>query len=152
MNANISLREVTADNWVQVICLEITREQEDYVALNSESIAASKFHQHYVNRAIYLDEEPVGFLQYYPNLRNGRPDEIFIDQLMVDASRQGQGIGTRAVALALDEIRRRDDCGAISVCYVEGHDIMRPFFERFGFRVVEQDEFDETIMRLELER
>ena len=37
---------------------------------------------------------------------------------------------------------------SISICYVEGHDVMRRFFERFGFAVVEQDEFDETIMEL----
>ena len=31
----VSLREVTKDNWLDVIHLEITKEQEDYVALNS---------------------------------------------------------------------------------------------------------------------
>ena len=31
----ISLREVTLDNWVDVIELEISKEQEAYVALNS---------------------------------------------------------------------------------------------------------------------
>lgn len=39
----ITLKDVTKDNWVDIICLEITKEQEDFVALNSESIAASKF-------------------------------------------------------------------------------------------------------------
>jgi hypothetical protein len=38
-------------------------------------------HRH-VNRAVYADDEAVGFIQYYPNHGNGRPDEIFIDQLM----------------------------------------------------------------------
>ncbi|MCL1080378.1 hypothetical protein L2734_19980 [Parashewanella spongiae] len=64
----INLRDITKDNWVDMIELEITKEQEDFVALNSESIAASKFHDDYVNRGIYLDDEAVGFIQYYPNL------------------------------------------------------------------------------------
>ncbi len=38
-----TLKDITKDNWVDIICLEITKEQEDFVALNSESIAASKF-------------------------------------------------------------------------------------------------------------
>ena len=41
---DISLKEVTKDNWLEVIHLEITKEQEDYVALNSESIAESHFY------------------------------------------------------------------------------------------------------------
>jgi len=146
----IHLRDVTKDNWVDIICLEITKEQEDYVALNSESIAASKFHEHYVNRAIYHGEEAVGFIQYFPNLAEGKPSEIYIDQLMIDVKHQGKGFGTEAIAVVLEEIRLREDCDAVSICYVEGHDVMKGFFERFGFAVVEQDEFDETIMLLKL--
>lgn len=146
----VILKDVTKDNWVDVIGLEITEEQENYVALNSESLAASKFFEHYVNRAIYCAGEAVGFIQYYSNHGNGRPDEIFIDQLMVDVKHQLKGIGTKAIALTLDEIRQMPDFKSVSICYVEGHDVMRGFFEKFGFKVVEQDEFEETIMRLEL--
>ena len=146
----IHLRDVTKDNWVDIICLEITKKQEDYVALNSESIAASKFHQHYVNRAIYNGDEAVGYLQYFPNLAENKPKEIYIDQLMIDVKHQGKGFGSKAVAQVLEEIKQLKDYNAVSICYVEGHDVMRGFFERFGFQLVEQDEFDETIMILEL--
>ncbi|MBM7071966.1 GNAT family N-acetyltransferase [Shewanella sp. 202IG2-18] len=144
----INLRDITKDNWVDMIELEITKEQEDFVAFNSESIAASKFHDDYVNRGIYLDDEPVGFIQYYPNLPDNKPNEIYIDQLMIDISHQGRGYGTKAVDLVLKEIKQIPQCNVISICYVEGHDVMKGFFERFGFKVVEQDEFDETIMDL----
>ncbi|MEW9678405.1 GNAT family N-acetyltransferase [Pseudomonas sp. TE50-2] len=146
----IVLKDVTKDNWLDIISLEITEEQENYVALNSESLAASKFYEYYVNRGIYLAGEAVGFIQYYSNHANGRPDEIFIDQLMVDINHQVKGVGTKAVALVLDEIRQMECIKSVSICYVEGHDVMRGFFERFGFKVVDQHEFEETIMRLEL--
>lgn len=145
---NINLRDITKDNWVDMIELEITKKQEDFVALNSESIAASKFYDHYVNRGIYLDDKPVGFLQYYPNLADNKPNEIFIDQLMIDVQHQGKGYGTEAVRLAIEEIKLLEGFNAISICYVEGHDVMKGFFERFGFQVIDQDEFDETIMEL----
>jgi len=131
-----------------MIELEITKEQESYVALNSEAIAASKFYEHYINRGVYLGDEPVGFIQYYPNLEDGKPNEIFIDQLMIDVKQQGKGYGTKAVELAIQEIKQLNGFNAISICYVEGHDVMKGFFERFGFSVVNQDEFDETIMEL----
>ena len=144
----INLRDITQANWLDMIDLEITKEQEKFVALNSEAIAASKFYPYYINKGIYLDDMPVGFIQYYPNYDDGKPNEIFIDQLMIDTKHQGKGYGTKAISLVLDEIKQLKGINAISICYVEGHDVMRAFFERFGFSVVEQDEFDETIMEL----
>ena len=147
---SIHLRDVTKENWVDIICLEISKKQEDYVALNSESIAASKFHQHYVNRAIYNGDEAVGYIQYYPNLAENKPNEIYVDQLMIDVKHQGKGFGTKAIAEVLTEIKQLEGFNTVSICYVEGNDAMKGFFERFGFQVIEQDEFDETIMVLEL--
>ena len=145
---DINLREITNDNWLEMLDLEITKAQEDYVALPSEAIAASKFYDYYVNRGVYLGDKPIGFIQYYPNYDDDKPNEIFIDQLLIDVNSQGQGYGTAAVKLVLDEIKQLPGFNAISICYVEGHDVMKRFFERFNFKVVEQDEFDETIMEL----
>ena len=147
---DINLRDVTKENWLDIIELEISKEQENYVALNSESIAASKFYPEYVNRGVYCGDKPVGFIQYYPNYADDKPEEMFIDQLMIDLNCQGKGFGQKAVSLAIEEIKALDNFKAISICYVEGHDVMKAFFGRFGFEVVDQDEFDETIMVLEL--
>lgn len=95
-----------------------------------------------------MGDDLVGFLQYYPNYRDEKPQEIFIDQLIIDLSHQGKGYGSKAVELALEEIKALSGFNAVSICYVEGHDVMKDFFERFGFTVFEQDEFDETIMLL----
>ncbi|WP_226642273.1 hypothetical protein [Microbulbifer variabilis] len=59
----INLRELTKDNWVDMIDLDITKEQENYVSLPSEAIAASKFYDHYINRGVYLGGRPIGFIQ-----------------------------------------------------------------------------------------
>lgn len=145
---DVNLQEITKDNWVDMIDLEITKEQEKYVALPAEAIAASKFYDYYVNRGVYLGDKPIGFIQYYPNFDDEKPNEIFIDQLLIDASLQGQGYGSKAIKLVLDEIKQLDGFNSVSICYVEGHDVMKKFFEQFSFKVVEQDEFDETIMEL----
>lgn len=147
---SINLRAVTKENWVDMIELEITKKQQDYVALNAESIAASKFYDDYVNRGIYLGDKPVGFIQYFPNHYEGKPNEIYIDQLMIDVQEQGKGYGKAAIALVIDEIKQLKKYSRISICYVEGHDVMKGFFEDFGFHVVDQDEYDETIMELDI--
>ncbi|MEX5793167.1 GNAT family N-acetyltransferase [Providencia hangzhouensis] len=129
----ITLKDITKDNWVDIICLEITKEQEDFVALNSESIAASKFFDYYINRGIYVDDEPVGFVQYYSNHENGRPEEVFIDQLMIDIKHQRKGFGSRAIPLVLEEIKNLGKYKSVSICYVEGNDIMKPFLNNLAF-------------------
>lgn len=43
---DINLREINKDNWLDMIELEISKEQEKYVALPSEAIAASKFYNY----------------------------------------------------------------------------------------------------------
>ncbi len=131
-----------------MIDLDISKAQEDYVSLPAEAIAASKFYDYYVNRGIYLENKAVGFIQYYPNYDDGKPNEIFIDQLIIDISQQGKGYGTKAMELLLEEIKQLKGIDSVSICYVEGHDIMKTFFQRFNFKVIEQDEFDETIMEL----
>lgn len=147
---DISLRAVTKDNWLDVIDLKISKEQEAYVALNAESIAASHFHEHYVNRAIYRRETVVGYLQYYQEIDEGLPNEYYIAQFMVDLSLQGQGIGTKATELAIAEISQIPECKIISILYMPGHHVMREFYSRFGFVVTEEDEEDGVVMELKV--
>lgn len=146
--ADISIRPVTKDNWLDVIKLEISKQQEDYVALNSEAIAESSFYEHYVNRAIYCGDDVVGFIQYYQELEEGLPDEFYIAQFMVDLKLQGQGIGTKATELVLEEIKRIPECKVVSILYMPGHHAMRRFYSRFGFVVTEEDEKDGVVMEL----
>lgn len=145
---NVTLREVTRENWLDVIRLEITKKQEEYVALNSESIAESHFYPHYVNKAIYLEEEVVGFLQYYQELEEGLPDEFYIAQFMVDVNHQGKGIGKIATKLAIEEISQLPECKVITILYMPGHHAMRKFYSNFGFVVTEEDEEDGVVMEL----
>lgn len=145
---DVSLRAVTKDNWLDVIHLEITKEQEDYVALNSESIAESSFYPHYVNRAIYRGNKVVGFIQYYQELEEGLPDEFYIAQFMVDVKYQGQGIGKIATAQVIKEISTIPECKKITILYMPGHHLMRKFYAQFGFVVTEEDDEDGVVMEL----
>lgn len=147
---DVSLREVTKDNWLDVIHLAISKEQEAYVALNSESIAESSFYGHYINRAIYNGEKVVGFLQYYPDLEEGLPNEFYIAQFMIDLTLQGQGMGTKATELVIKEICQIPECKVISILYMPGHHAMQRFYSRFGFVVTEEDDEDGVVMELKI--
>ncbi|MEP1444999.1 MAG: GNAT family N-acetyltransferase [Paraglaciecola sp.] len=146
----VSLRNVTKGNWVDVIHLEITKQQEDYVALNSESIAESCFYPHYVNRAIYLGDDVVGFIQYYQELEEDLPDEFYIAQFMVDVKYQGQGIGKIATELVIKEMSAIPECKKITILYMPGHHVMRKFYSQFGFVVTEEDDEHGVVMELDI--
>lgn len=57
----VTLRPLTADNWVAVARLQIADEQADFLTPNVWSIARLQFESHYVARTVYAAEEPVGF-------------------------------------------------------------------------------------------
>lgn len=59
---NISLREVSQENYEAVCDLEVTTEQEPYVACNMWSLVEAAYNDGHSCRAIYLAQQPVGFL------------------------------------------------------------------------------------------
>ncbi|NQY47746.1 MAG: GNAT family N-acetyltransferase, partial [Colwellia sp.] len=80
----VSLRPVTKENYEKVCELDITKEQEGYVACNMWSIVESKYNEGYEIRAIYMKEEPVGFFMWVQESKV----KISIWRFMVDKEHQ----------------------------------------------------------------
>jgi diamine N-acetyltransferase len=106
MAKKVRLRDVTADNWEEVVDLEVSDEQEDFVADNAYSLAESKFDPYVKPRAIYAGKHVVGFLMYESLESDGKPHDYSIYRLMVDKRHQGRGYGRAALELAIDEIKQ----------------------------------------------
>ncbi|MEX1279201.1 MAG: GNAT family N-acetyltransferase, partial [Acidimicrobiia bacterium] len=83
-------------------------------------------------RAIVADGEVVGFLmlEIDPDEEDGRP--FWLWRFMVGAEHQRLGYGRAAMALAIDEVRRR---GATQLwtSWVPGDDGPDGFYRRLGF-------------------
>ena len=60
----ISLEEINKNNYEAVCDLEVTEAQEDFVACNMWSLVESFYNEGHTCRAIYLGDEPVGFLMW----------------------------------------------------------------------------------------
>lgn len=87
---DIQIREITADNFVEAMRLEVTPEQKGYVASNAASIAQSKFHAFLKCYGIYDGDRMVGFSACGANPEDGT---IWIARHMVGAAYQRQGYG-----------------------------------------------------------
>lgn len=137
---DVTLKPVTAKNFGKVGQLDVAESQRGFVASNLYSIAESKFYSSFRPRAIYGDDQPVGFLMYELVEPGHRPGECDIFRFMIDHRFQGMGLGRQAMAQVLAEIRAIEAVGRITICYVAGNTNARAFYRSFGFLEVGKDQ------------
>lgn len=148
----ITLREITADT-VRAIC-ELVAEPSGYVAPNAVSIAQAHFHPEAWFRAIYLDDDPIGFvmLEDSPQL-SPPPAEISVSlwRFMIDVRHKRKGHGRAALRLVIDDVRRRHPTLRVfRTSCVPGPDTPRPFYESLGFAFTGELDGDEEVLALQL--
>ncbi len=136
----VSLNPVTKENYEEVCNLQVEKQQEDYVADNIWSLVESMFNPTYQTRAIYNNSTPVGFFMWVPQ----KPDEVSIWRFMVDKKYQNNGIGRKALQLAIDEIKQTEGLKQIGIYYNPKNPVAKKFYSSFGFVEVgiEEDEDD----------
>ena len=147
---DIELKEVTVDNFEDVIELELNEDQRDYVADNAFSIAESKFFPAYQPRAIYSNGKVVGFLMYQSIDDEEQPVEYEIFRFMVDRRYQKTGIGRKAMELLLNEIKSNGNVKSISICYAPTNAVAKKFYGSFGFKEVGVNSEGEIVAEIEV--
>jgi diamine N-acetyltransferase len=140
----VTLEDITAANFEVFMDMELPAHQRDFLASNAFSIAQARYYDDYIPRGIYSDGKPAGFL-LYDRASNDNPGEYGIYRFMVDYPRQGQGIGRKAMALLLEELRAKPDVELITICYKPDNASARKFYQSFGFKETSLDEAGEMI-------
>jgi len=138
----VSLRQVTKENYEEVCELDVTKEQEDYVACNMWSIVESQYNEGYETRVVYMKEEPVGFFMWVKESEI----KVSIWRFMVDKKHQQKSIGRVSLNLALAEIKKVSDLQEIEICYNPKNPVAKEFYSSFGFYEVGMDEDDEDML------
>lgn len=141
---NVSLREVTKQNYELVCDLDVTKPQEEFVACNMWSLVESFYNEGHVVRAIYLGEEAVGFFMWVYETS----DKVSIWRFMIDAKHQKRGIGRVALKLAIEEIKQTPNLKQIEICYNPTNPVAKPFYSHFGFEEVGMDEDGEDMLAI----
>ena len=151
----VSLREITEDNRVEVLALQVTPVQERFVGTVAKSLreADDTPEGKPWYRAIYADDLPVGFVMLSWNVTPEPPRIIgpwFLWRLLIDVQHQGRGYGREAVRLVA-EIARDNGATELLTSYGVGEGGPEPFYGRVGFRPTgELGEMDEVIVALDL--
>jgi ribosomal protein S18 acetylase RimI-like enzyme len=151
----ISLREITDDNVESVRALRTTPEQEHFVSTVDYSLREAAEHPEGSPwyRAIYADDEPVGFVMLSWDVVPQPPDingPWFLWKLIIDQRYQRLGYG-REVVRQVVELIKREGAAELLTSHVPGEGGPAGFYERLGF--VPRGDLDpdgEIILRLPL--
>jgi diamine N-acetyltransferase len=149
----ISLREITDENRDAVCALRVAPGQERFVSPVVESLeeAAATPQAAPWYRAVYSDEEPVGFvmLSWDATPAPGILGPYFLWRLLIDEHHQRRGFGREALVQIVDLIRA-DGARELLTSYHPGHGEPWPFYQRFGFEPTGEIDEGEIVLRLDL--
>ncbi|MEY9863358.1 diamine N-acetyltransferase [Catenulispora sp. GAS73] len=153
----VSLREITEDNRDAALALRVAPEQERFVGSVRGALADAVEYPHARPwfRAVYADEEPVGFVMLSWNVEPRPPDVIgpwFLWKLLVDQRYQGRGHGAETVRQVANLVRA-EGATELLTSYVPLNGGPAGFYRRLGFVPTgDLDGNGEVIVRLVLRR
>jgi GNAT superfamily N-acetyltransferase len=153
--STVTLREVTDENRRAVLALRVAPAQERFVGTvagaleDARDIPEGKPWY----RAIFVNEQPVGFLMLSWNVTPEPPRIIgpwFLWKLLIDERHQHRGYGREAVR-RVAEIVRAKGAGELLTSCIPGDEGPELFYRRLGFAPTgDLDENGEIILTLKL--
>jgi diamine N-acetyltransferase len=145
----VTLREITSETVHAVIKLSVAEHQLGFVASNAVSLSEALFSDEAWYRAVYADDELVGFVMLSDeSLKKVPPAEpnIGLWRLMIDQRHQGRGIGRKVMRLVLEYVRSRPGVRYFYTSYVPGPGGPGPFYLGLGFEPNGEVEDGEVIV------
>jgi diamine N-acetyltransferase len=126
----IDLRALTRANLVACLDLDVLPEQRRFVAPNVRSIAEAYVLPAADPRIVYADDEAVGFVLFHPN--EDGPGH-YIVRFMIDHRYQGQGLGRRALASAVDWVAAETRADRVRLSVLSENRVARSLYRSAGF-------------------
>ncbi|MGH6609778.1 MAG: GNAT family N-acetyltransferase [Burkholderiaceae bacterium] len=147
----VNLREVTRET-LRAVCKLDAGDGGTQVAPNAVSIAEASFYDEAWFRAIYDDDELVGFVMLYDPALSEKPEEpdYFLWRLMIDKAHQRKGLGHEAVHRLIEHVRTRPGAKKLLVSHRSQADALGRFYGSFGFVYTGKEEDGEKVMALTL--
>lgn len=131
----ITFREITSDNYSQVLNLKITPEQEaaKFVSPVVRSLADAWFYRDEgiaYPKAVYEDEDLVGFIMYELDTEE---QQVFIWRFLIDQRYQGKGYGRQTIEAVLAMAKEQAQITKVVADYVDGNEPMKKILLDLGF-------------------
>ena len=149
----VTLREITPETSEAIFALSVADSQKHLVASNERSIAQAHFEESAWFRAIYADNEPVGFVMLHDETLRAEPREagyLVLWRMMVDERFQGMGFGWRAMHLVIAHARTRPGVARLQTSWAREEGNAEGFYLKLGFTPTKVDDDGEQWAALDL--
>jgi len=144
----VTLTAITDDNWRAVADVVPRDDQRDFVAPSAARyLLLSSREGEWNSLGIRADDVVVGHVMwgYDPD------DEAhWVGGLVVDAPRQGEGLGRAAMAVLLKWLTAKPDCVRVRLSYQPENVAARKLYAALGFAELDVVEGDEVVAELVL--
>lgn len=146
---NITLRQITAENWQKASQLKVSEDQQNFVASNLYSLAQVQFLPDFKAMGVYAEEEMVGFVMYGIDPDDGN---YWIYRLMIDEKSQGKGYGRAALDEVLNDIKNINSTAIpyVVLGFEPTNHVAKKMYKDAGFVETEMASWGEQLARLEL--
>ena len=129
----IEFRDVTMENFEEVINLKLKDDQEGFLENNLYSLAEAKVNSDLIPKGVYEDDKLVGFILYY--FHEGEPDYVYLKRLMIDEKLQGKGIGRKTMKAAIDLFKKDfPSIGCVELMHYLDNETGESLYESLGFK------------------
>jgi len=128
---DISLHEITAENWQQCIALRVTKKQVPYIPSNIFSLAESKFLPDRVPLGIYDGDVMIGLVVCSYSPEHGR---AWIHRIMIDDNFQNKGYSRATMQKILQRLTRISGCKLIGADWRPGNSNLEKCYTSFRFQ------------------
>ena len=136
----MELREITFETVRSIIKLDVSANQQAFVASNAVSIAEAHFCPGAWFRGVYVENTPVGFVMLFDPTILGSVerepiarDEIRLWRLMIDHRHQRKGYGKMVLDLVCEKARLGGKANRLLSSYIVGSDGPEGFYMSYGF-------------------
>lgn len=141
---NVTLREITPENFKECINLKVAEDQKTFVAPNVTSIAQSKIYPTVEPFAVYNEDELVGFVMFGLDIED---DRYYLVRLMIDERFQGKGFGKAATLAVIEKLKLTEDCNEIYLSFVPENANAERLYKSVGFERTGEISEGEIVMR-----
>ncbi|GBF74455.1 GNAT family N-acetyltransferase [Paenibacillus sp. 598K] len=140
----VHLRPITKDNESECIKLKPSKNQEDLVATNADSIIHATKEPTSKPYGIYSNDTMVGFLLFDNEIY--KDGYYWILRFMVDEQYQHKGYGTLAIKEVIKMLSAKPDCKQIRVNHVPHNTAANRLYKSLGFQETGEMEDGEVVL------
>ena len=142
---DVHLIAVDRSNWREVADLEVHDAQRDFVAAPARYLALCAYDGVWTPLAIRAEDRIVGMLMWAVDPEDGA---CWLGGVLVDRRWQRQGIGRRAMELALDRLSEEAARGGFALSYRPENHAAHRVYAALGFVETGETDGDERVARL----